>query len=288
MSPIFKTEAGREAVYARYRQFLARWPVANEQIRLPTREGETFVVASGSADAPVVVALHGAQSNALTWMADVAVWARRFRVYAVDVIGDVGLSAPSRPPLEGEGYALWLDDVLNGLGVDRAALGGMSLGGFIALDYAIRRPERVSALALLCPAGIGRQKNLLAKAFPLLFLGAWGQRKLREMVFGPAPKEASPAARAFGDFFAMIHANTIPRRVQIPLASDAALRGLRMPVMAVAGGRDALIDSAGTKRRLEQHVSGAEVTFLPEAYHLLPSQTGEVMDFLVRSNGAKP
>lgn len=41
----------------------------------------------------------------------------------------------------------------------------------------------------MCPAGIGRQKNLLLKAAPLLILGSWGAGKIREMVFGPPPKE---------------------------------------------------------------------------------------------------
>jgi len=283
---IFKTEEGRAAVHARYRELLAYWPTANEQLRLPTSAGETFVIACGPEGAPPLVLLHGAQANALTWMGDVTAWSEHFRVYAVDVIGDVGLSAPSRPQLDTDGYALWLDDVLAGLGVERAAFVGLSLGGFIALDYAIRRPNKVAALALLCPAGIGRQKNLLGKAFPLLFLGPWGQRRLREMVFGPAPKNPSPALAAFGGFFAMIHANTMPRRVGIPVASDAALAALAMPVIAVVGGKDVLIDSRETKRRLERHAPGAEVHFLPDAYHLLPSQTGRVLEFLRRAAGA--
>jgi pimeloyl-ACP methyl ester carboxylesterase len=283
---IFKTEEGRAAVHARYRELLAHWPVANQQLRLATGEGETFVVASGPTDAPALVLLHGAQASALTWMGDVTAWSQHFRVFAVDVIGDVGLSAPSRPKLDTDGYARWLDDVLAGLGVERAALVGLSLGGFVALDYAIRRPAKVTALALLCSAGIGRQKNLLARAFPLLFLGAWGRRKLREMVFGPTPENPSPTLQAFGGFFALIHQHAKRRMVRIPVASDAALAGLAMPVMAVVGGRDVLIDSAETRRRLERHVARAEVHVLPDAYHLLPSQTESVLAFLRRVGGA--
>ena len=38
-----------------------------------------------------------------------------------------------------------------------------------------------------------------------------------------------------------------------------------MPVMALVGGKDVLLDSAGTRRRLEQNVSRAEIRYLPEA-----------------------
>ena len=61
------------------------------------------------------------------WMGDVAAWAEHFRVYAVDVIGDAGLSAPSRPPLASDAHALWLDDVMQALSLERASLVGVSL-----------------------------------------------------------------------------------------------------------------------------------------------------------------
>lgn len=49
--------------------------------------------------------------------------------------------------------------MLDALGIARAAFVGTSLGGWLALDYATRRPERVDRLALLCPGGVGRQKR---------------------------------------------------------------------------------------------------------------------------------
>ncbi len=46
-----------------------------------------------------------------------------------------------------------------GLGVARAPFVGASLGGWLAVDYTVRRPARVERLALLVPGGIGRQKH---------------------------------------------------------------------------------------------------------------------------------
>jgi pimeloyl-ACP methyl ester carboxylesterase len=282
MSAIWKSDAGREAVLTRYREFLARVPV--EQITVPTRLGDTFVLAMGPKDAPVVMCHHGSMSNAITYVGDMMQWAQAFRCYAVDMIGEPGLSPEVRADLGSDAHALWLDDVWAGLGVTRAAVAGTSLGGWLALDYATRHPEKVSAMALICPAGIGRQLNFLAKAWPYLLLGSWGRSRMREMVLGKRPTgDVSPVVKAFGDFMALIHANFRARVVKIPQMSDAALKRLTMPMTVYVGGKDVLIDSVDTRRRLAANVPSSEVHFMPDAGHFIPSPSAEIFGFLKRA-----
>jgi len=285
MTAIYKTEAGGAAVRERYAAFLARWPVANEQLRVATSQGGTFVVACGPPGAPAVLLLHGSTANSASWMGDVATLAQRFRVYAVDMIGEPGLSAPSRPPLASHVYAGWLDEVMAGLGVERAALVGISLGGWLALEYATARPEKVSALALLCPGGVGKQRNVLLWIVPLLLLGAWGRRKIMERMAGSAAPagEVPPAARAFGDFMDLIFRNYRPRTEALPGFSDAALQRLTMPVLTILGAKDVMIDSAGTRARLAGNVAGAEIVWLPDAGHLLIGHGDAIDGFLGRA-----
>jgi pimeloyl-ACP methyl ester carboxylesterase len=63
------------------------------------------VIASGREDAPPLMLLHGPAFNSVTWMGDVAAWSAHFRIYAFDVIGHPGLSAPSRPRYDSDAYA---------------------------------------------------------------------------------------------------------------------------------------------------------------------------------------
>jgi pimeloyl-ACP methyl ester carboxylesterase len=280
MSAIYRSEAARQAVEAGYRRLLDAWPVPKEELRIATGQGETFVIACGPKDAPPLVAFHGAQANSTTWMFDTIAWTRDFRVYLVDVLGDAGISAPERPPLESDAYVAWLDEVFEALGVERARLLGVSLGGWLALEYATHRPERVERLALLCPSGVGGQKNFLLKAAPLLLLGKWGQGKLREMVFGPPSGDLPPEARPFFDYMALVGASTQPRPIRIPIFPDAALARLTMPVLAIVGGRDVLLDSRGTRDRLQAHAPAARVIYLPDAHHVIFGQNQVVHDFL--------
>jgi hypothetical protein len=52
-------------------------------------------------------------------------------------------------------------------------------------------------------------------------------------------------------------------------------------VLAVVGGRDAMLDSPGTRRRLEHAVPRATVRLLPDAGHVLLGQTEPILEFLL-------
>lgn len=276
MTAIYRTEAGAREIERRYRALLETWPVEAEHKMIKTREGDTFVCVSGPVDAPPVVLLHGSGSNSADWLGDVAAWSAEFRTYGVDRVGDPGLSAPSRPILDSSAPAEWFDDVLDGLGVDHAAIVGMSLGGWHGLDYAIRRPGRVDRLALLCPGGLGRQTmGWLPAALLLRLFGPWGVRRTAGLVTGLDPKQYRPVldgiAETFGEFR--------PRTERLPIFGDEALRGLKLPIMIIVGERDVMFDSAETARRAAI-LPHATVRVLPGIGHAVLGQTEPILEFL--------
>jgi pimeloyl-ACP methyl ester carboxylesterase len=140
----------------------------------------------------------------------------------------------------------------------------------------------VERLALLCPAGVGRQKNFLAVALPLMLLGPWGMAKVRELVFGPAPRTPPEGARPFIELMGAVNRAIKPRVVKIPTLSDAALTALPSPMLVIVGGRDVMIDSAETRDRLARTKPDAEVVFLPDGRHFIPGQTETILAFLRR------
>ncbi|HEX6682996.1 MAG TPA: alpha/beta hydrolase [Candidatus Limnocylindrales bacterium] len=276
MKSIYKTPGGEQVVRSEYRRLLERWPVPAEQSTIPTAQGDTFVLSCGPADAPPLVLLHGTGTNTVMWAGNITTWAKHFRVHAIDVIGEPGLSAQSRPPLDSDAHAAWLDEVFDGLGLARPAVVGTSLGGWLALDYAIRRPGHVTRLALMAPSGVGRQKwGVLITAILLLPLGRRGQAMTLRRALGV---RASSAATDLGTMTLLIHQHFRPRFDRLPQFSVEALSTIDAPVLAVVGGRDAMLDSHQTKQKLEE--AGKEVHLLPDAGHLLPDQTESILDFL--------
>ncbi|MFF1612968.1 alpha/beta fold hydrolase [Amycolatopsis sp. NPDC058278] len=271
---IYKSEAGAALLRERYLDALRAWPVPRAEVRVPTPEGETFVLVSGPAGAPALVLLHGSGSNSAEWAARIPALAGRFRVHAVDIIGEPGLSAEARPPLSGDRYARWLDAVLDHFGLGRAAFLASSFGGWVALDFATRRPERVAALALRCPVGLGpMKKGFVVKAVLLGLLGEKGRRKAVAGAVGE-PESSPIVAQQL-----LVAAHYRYRTGPFPVFGDAALERLTMPVYAVAGADDAMVGSVTTKRRLE--AAGAEVDLVPGAGH---SFSGDAdLEFLTRS-----
>jgi pimeloyl-ACP methyl ester carboxylesterase len=287
MSGIYKTSEGQRQVEDQYRRILTYWPIPNRQFHVPTRYGDTFVIACGEESAPPVLLLHGSLANSATWMADVTSWAQRYRVFAIDLIGEPGLSAPSRPKLASEAYGQWLDDVMSALGLQHAALVGVSFGGWVALDYATRHPERIDRMALICPSGIGHQR--VAILFKIAFLnmcGAWGKRKLRALILGTVPADASSAARKFGEFIALIHRSVRPRTERLPLVDDAVLKRVTMPLLVILGGKDALLDSAQTRRRIAGVLKKAEIRYIQDAGHFITGQGPVIAEFLNHADAA--
>lgn len=277
MNAIYKSEAGRAAIQDHYREALRQWPVPAEQLHIPTREGDTFVLASGPQDAPPVILLHGSGSNSSTWRGDIASWARDFRVYAVDLVGEPGGSAESRPALDSEALAHWMDDVLAGLNISSAAFVGMSLGGWTALDYAIRRPDRVAKLALYCPGGIGKQR--FGWIFRNLVDHLFSNHDLRRSAAIVTGLNLAEHAEILDDI-TLVFTHFNPRTGKLPIFTDAQLSGLKMPVLVIVGAEDAMFKSAETASRAEKLIPNATTRVLPGVGHAILAQTDAVLEFL--------
>lgn len=147
MKPVLLPFAERLA-----RQALRQRGAVSRSVPSPLGALHTYDLA-GSGALPTTVFLHGLGSAATPFAPVFARMTRRVRrVIAPDYPGH-GFSAPPTEPLTPtrlfEAVAAALDAVLD----EPAVVVGNSLGGALALQYALARPERVRALVLLSPAG---------------------------------------------------------------------------------------------------------------------------------------
>jgi pimeloyl-ACP methyl ester carboxylesterase len=98
---------------------------------------------------------HGHMSSRTAWDGQHAALADRYRVISWDIRGHGQTVAPD--DAAGYSLALTVEDVralLGHLGIGRAVIGGLSLGGYISLAFALAHPEMVDAL-VICDSGPG-------------------------------------------------------------------------------------------------------------------------------------
>lgn len=102
----------------------------------------------GSAEAPLVVLIHGLGLNREVWDPVVQALQADYRVLTYDILGHGQTPHPGEPQTLAT-MARQLGGLLDHLGVRAAALVGFSLGGMIVRRFAQDEPERTLALAIL-------------------------------------------------------------------------------------------------------------------------------------------
>jgi pimeloyl-ACP methyl ester carboxylesterase len=117
---------------------------------VPTRGARLSIVEAGTG-APIL-ALHGLGATKGSFLPTVAAMADRFRVIAVDQPGFGDSDKPIGAAYDAPYFARSAIDLLDALELERAHLLGNSLGGRVALEIALRYPDRVDRVGLLAPS----------------------------------------------------------------------------------------------------------------------------------------
>lgn len=280
---VFRTEAGAAAYRAAYEKTLALWPDGIQSFDVQTSFGCTYFNALGDPAAPPLILLHGTGLSSTQWYLNVGALAKRFRVFAPDIPDQAGLSSRDRIIQTRENYELWMTELLNGLGLQRAHLAGLSYGGWIAANFAIAHPERVSRLALLSPAGTF--VPLTMKYLPhvvFMMLGSalnidWPFYNLLRWSATIRPIVGMPVM----DQFVIGYKAAIPVRVGNPVVFEPQeFARLTMPALLLIGDHDEnsqknAQDVIEEARRL---LPGIQTELIPDAAHFLTIDQPEAVN----------
>lgn len=259
-----------------YDASLSLWKVLYTTGYVPTRFGSTHVIMCGPEDGEPLVLLHAMGFSSTVWYANIEALARTYRVYAVDYIGDLNRSVPDSVPASREECGMWLDDVLDELGVAQCRLAGISYGGFLSLNYAIHAPHRVSKLVLLSPAASFSPLHhafiyriILFSALPLRFIVKGFIRWLSPY---PLPEQV------VDQFGAAFKHGKMALKVPPGVYRDDELKGLPIPVLLLLGECEVISDGHTAYRRALDCCPQLEAEMLPRAGYLLSMEVPEYVN----------
>ncbi|GAA1185962.1 alpha/beta hydrolase [Streptomyces hebeiensis] len=259
-------------------------------------KGPTSVLGERERDREPVVMLHALALDSSMWEAQRrALTERGHLVIAPDQRGFGGAPLGTDPP----SLTVVADDLaraLDGRGIDRAALVGASMGGYVLMEFLRRHPGRASAVALLSARAVADTAG--ERAERLRFAGAIGSAAREDT--GPGRSNLTGPRRSSGkDLVArlvplLVGATTrrdrpdvVARVLATALVADPAalawaqravaerrdhtetLRSTRVPAVVIAGAEDELVPSARSRECADALPHGRLVT-VADAGHLSP------------------
>lgn len=241
-----------------------------------------------------LVLLHAGLTDGRMWDDQFHVFAQHYRVMRYDLRG----YGKSDQPGESYSHSDDLHGLLQALGIQKAALMGVSLGGRTVIDFALQHPEMVEALILVAAGLSGYQwaesadlieangaANMgdVARAVDIL---------TRVWVDGPNRTPEQVNARVRERVMALLtetlsrpRLRPEPKQVELDPPALKRLREIQAPTLIMVGDKDVL-DILVIADLLQKHIEHAETLVIPDAAHMVtleqPEQVNQAVQHFLR------
>jgi pimeloyl-ACP methyl ester carboxylesterase len=241
-----------------------------------------------------VVLLHAFSLDGRMWDAQVEALAPHHRVIRYDLRGHGRSALPDGPFAAHDDLAALLDE----LGVERAALVGLSAGARIAVDFALTHPGRVSRLVLAAPSVSGHvPQERFAWMDPVIAAARAGDAQRAAELWAETPlmvatSDSAAAATVRTLVLDNVHLWGLPSNPERALDPPAAgrLAEIEVPVLVVVGEDDVAATHEAASL-VATSIRGARREVVPGVGHLVPLAAPEafsrtVLDFLASADPA--
>ena len=287
--PTFRSAEGEAQFNSAYEAILKQWAAPYDELYIPTRFGETHVVASGPKDAASLILLHPAGGGAAMWCRNVGPLSQQYRTYAVDTISEANKSTLTHPfslRRQPQDFTAWMIDLFEGLKIDITNIVGNSFGGFLALNTAFYLPDRVRKVVLISPAATFVPIPAWTWHFiPVIAIGLLiGSKKILlypyNWIWQDFPKdEYMVQLRAVSAFYGR------PRHWNPTVFSDDELRKIHTPILLMIGDHEVIYKPEAAIQRATRLVPGLKAEIVVNANHIAeytaPDLVNEkIMNFL--------
>jgi len=287
--PVFSSPEGKAEVMRDYQVIMDHWPVAFNELTVPTSFGETYVIVSGPVDAPPVILLHALLATAASWYRNVEALSRSYRVYVIDIVGEGNKTCALKPIKSMDDFLQWFTELIDGLGIDTLYLAGNSYGGFTGAYYAMKMPERIRKLVLIGPAATIHAMPsfythmFIPKMIYILFprlpgLKAVMRRSVDWMLNGLPPDPLWEPLFYHSLVYGLSINQVFPR-----VYSKEEFAQIKSKVLLILGEKEAIYKPQTALRAAKELIPGVEVELISGAHHITTlAQPDEVNRRLLR------
>jgi len=281
----FRSAEAKEKYLKLYDKRAEKWPVVSESRMVDTSYGQTFVRISGPAGARPLVLLHGVSGNSLQWMPNIKALSGSFRTYALDNIYDNGRSIYGRPMASPDDFVNWLEELFKALDLgDQVNLMGLSYGGWLTAQYALRFPKRLDKIVLIAPAATILPisfkwivRAVLCALSPRHFTRSFMYWLLADLA------RQGPSGKAFleeyvEEAYLAFRSFKTKRLVNPTVLTDEELRRIEVPTLYVVGENEKIYSAQKAIRRLNEVAPQIKTELVPQAGHDLTIVQAEMVN----------
>lgn len=165
---IYKSEKDRQNFLDLYDRKLKSLNINYEDIFVETSAGKTHIIVVGDAGSPPVVLLHGINAGAPVALESIKGLSSKYRIYAIDTVGQAGKSSETQLPINDESYGKWLSEIFDHLHLEKAVVIGVSYGSVILARLMEYSPQRIEKAIFVVPIAIVNAR-FFQSIFKLLF-----------------------------------------------------------------------------------------------------------------------
>lgn len=162
MITYFKNKKRKQKSIELYHKMLYNLNVKYEFVSIETSYGNTNIITCGNKEHPPLLMLHGLNSCAPIIMSQLKGLLLKYRVYAVDILGNPNLSDENRLDLKNNDYGKWFYEITSRLNLFNTIIVGVSFGAWVSLKSLALDNKRISKAYLINPMGI-IENNLIKK-----------------------------------------------------------------------------------------------------------------------------
>jgi pimeloyl-ACP methyl ester carboxylesterase len=267
----WNSAAGCEDYRVKYEVAMRDLPTATTVRDIRTDYGvvRVYGYAGATAGLDPLVLLPGTSSGTPVWAGNLRSLLAITDVYAIDLLGEPGMSIQNRPITSDEDKAAWLDQTLAALPEQRFNLLGMSIGGWTAMNLAVRRPDRIATVTTLDPVnvydGIPAQTVLRSLPAAVKWLPRSWRDSFNSYTAGGKPVEHVPVA----DMIESGMKNYTMHQPQPGRITEQQLTALPMPVLAIIAGRSVMHHPETARSTAERALRTKTVAYYPDASHAI-------------------
>lgn len=171
MKHLYKNPEAKSILMDLYDEKLQSLQIDFEEIDVKTSFGRTRIIKTGNEHGKKIALFHGNHAGAPLTIEAIKGLTKDYLFYAIDTVGQATKSDENRLNIYDNSFALWADEVLNELGVQKINCVGISYGAYILQKLISHKPERVEKCIFVVPSGLVNGKFVISMkklTFPLL------------------------------------------------------------------------------------------------------------------------